>query len=111
MTHLHRSPIDAIGTGAGGGRPYNTAARQRACILAVLTRGPASRRELETECGAPCVTKRISELRERGFDIRSSWAPMRGPGGTASVTTVYHLATPDDRQADLFEPAPTEGTA
>ena len=113
MAHLHRSPIDAIGGAADGGRPYNGTARQRACIVARLSRGPASRGELEAECSAPSVTKRVSELRGQGFDIRSTWVHRTGPAGTASVTTVYALAEPDDRQRDLFAsgPAGTEGAA
>lgn len=114
MAHLHRSPIDAIGGADEGGWPYNGTARQRACIVARLMRGPASRGELEGECGAPCVTKRVSELRALGYAIRSTWVHRPGPAGTAgNLTTLYALVTRDDRQRDLFasEAAGTEGAA
>ena len=109
MAHLHRSPIDAIGSADDGGRPYNGTARQRACILARLKRGPASRGELERECGAPCVTKRVSELRTLGYAICSTWVHGSGPAGTGgNVTTVYALVTPDKRQGELFANGTTE---
>jgi len=100
MTH---NPLDvAHGVAATQGRSYYGTALQKSCILARLLRGPASRQELERRCGAPSVTKRISELRRDGFNITSGWAPMAGPGGLISVQTVYALVEIDSRQADLF---------
>lgn len=106
---MRNNPLDAVrSVTAGESALYYGAALQRSCILARLMRGPASRPELERHCAAPSVTKRISELRRQGFEISSGWAPVSGPGGTAQVVTVYCLAMPDDRQADLFGEAATE---
>lgn len=106
---MKHNPLDAVrGIAAEQASPYNCTALQRSRIVARLMRGPATRAELERACGAPSVTKRISELRRQGFDITSGWAPMAGPGGTVSVCTVYAFAEPDDRQADLFGEAVPE---
>jgi Helix-turn-helix domain len=100
---MQHNPLDAVrGIAAGEPAHYYGAALQRSCILARLMRGPASRPALELHCAAPSVTKRISELRRQGFNIASGWASVSGPGGTAQVVTVYCLAVPDDRQANLF---------
>lgn len=100
---MHRSPLDApIELGPGPRREYWGAGMQRTCILSRLMRGPATRAELAHLCGSPSPTKRISELRRQGFAIASGWVSIAGPGGTVSLAGVYHLAAPDDRQADLF---------
>lgn len=101
---MHINPIDAAQAVAGR---YHGAALQRSRIIARLLRGPASRPELERVCGAPSVTKRISELRRMGFQITGGWAPMTGPDGTVNVVMVYALAERDDRQGDLFAGADT----
>lgn len=103
---MPRNPLDAVrGIAAGESRPYHGTALQKSRIVARLMRGPASRPELELVCGAPSVTKRISELRREGFEIVAGWAPVSGPGGTVSVVTVYALAERDERQGDLFDGA------
>lgn len=100
---MQGNPIPAVrGIAADKVRPYYGAALQRSCILARLMRGPVARQELERVCGAPSVTKRISELRRQGFPIFGGFAPISGPGGTISVCMIYSLDTPDDRQGDLF---------
>lgn len=97
------SPLAAAhGMAASAGRPYYGAALQRSCIMARLMSGPATRAELERTCRAPCVTKRISELRRQGFEIAGGWAPMAGPDGTVTATRVYSLAPRDDSQGSLF---------
>jgi hypothetical protein len=105
---MRKNPLDAVhGIAAAERSSYYGAALQRSCILARLMRGPASRHELERHCGAPSVTKRVSELRRMGYEIDGGWAPMAGPGGTVSVAMVYCLAVPDDRQGNLFGEAAT----
>lgn len=101
MPRREHNPLDVV-HGAAGSAPYYSAALQRSCILARLMRGPATRAELEAHCRAPCVTKRISELRRQGFEIVSGWVPVAGPGGTVSVMAVYSLSVPDDQQGELF---------
>jgi hypothetical protein len=100
---MNHNPLDAVhGIAGGESRPYYCTALQRSCILARLMRGPVSRPELERLCGAPSVTKRISELRRQGFSIASGWVEVSGPGGTVQVVTVYALEMRDDRQGELF---------
>ncbi|MBI3156995.1 MAG: hypothetical protein HYZ20_16560 [Burkholderiales bacterium] len=97
------SPLNAaVEFGPSGRRPYWGVAYQRTCILSRLMKGPATCAELSQLCGARSATKRVSELRRAGFAIESGWASIAGPGGTVSLSAVYHLAEPDDRQRDLF---------
>lgn len=97
---MRHNPLDAIG--AASSAPYYGAGLQRTCILARLMDGPATKQQLEHSCRSPTVTKRISELRRQGFAIVSGWVSVAGPGGTVSLTTVYSMAEPNDRQGNLF---------
>ena len=87
----------------GGGGPYNTTARQRERILKRLQHSPATRTELERECWAPSVTKRIAELRREGWPILSTWTACTAPDGSVSGAVLYTLAagTADTAQMDL----------
>lgn len=81
---------------------YNGAARQRQSILDRLRRGPATRAQLERECHAPSVTKRLSELRRAGWQIEGEAISEAAPDGCVNVATLYSLADPDTAQGDLF---------
>lgn len=87
---------------------YNNAAQQRARILRRLRMGTATRPELERECNAPSVTKRISELRAigrcEGWRIDSEQINVTAPDGGVNVATVYRLSEDDGAQPDLFDP-------
>jgi hypothetical protein len=87
---------------------YNGAAQQRACILLRLRTGPATRTEIERDCNAPSVTKRISELRaigrREGWRIHSEQIDVTAPDGGVNVATVYSLNEGDAAQPDLFDP-------
>lgn len=74
---------------------YNRTALQRERIVHRLRQGPATRTELERECGAASVTKRISELRRNGFRIVSEWAAATAPDGSVNACTLYSLAAED----------------
>jgi hypothetical protein len=76
---------------------------QRGRVLARLRRGPATRGALARECFCPSPTKRVSELRRIGHDIRSTWVEEREPDGTVSPTVLYSLA-PDTCAAQLALP-------
>ena len=82
---------------------YNGAALQRERILSCLQRGPATRAELERVCNAPSVTKRISELRRRGWRIESEFIAETAHDGSVNFVTLYRLVGGDAAQADLFE--------
>ena len=82
---------------------YNRTAVQRERILHRLRQGPATRAELERECGAASVTKRISELRRKGFRIVGQWAEATAPDGGINACTLYSLAV-DDGAAQLVLP-------
>jgi hypothetical protein len=79
---------------------YNRTALQRERILQRLRRGPATRAELERECGAASVTKRISELRGKGFGIVGRWIDATAPDGSVNACNLYSLAD-DDGTAQL----------
>lgn len=83
---------------------YNGAARQRECIVRRLRRGAATRAELERDCYAPSVTKRISELRRMGWRIEGEPINETAPDGSLNVATVYSLTDGDSAQSDLFDP-------
>jgi hypothetical protein len=86
----------------------NTAAAQRRRILARLQAGPCDADTLAATCWAPCVTKRVSELRREGWPIRTSWTERRGPDQTTSLRAVYELpAEHDPRQLLLPLSDPT----
>ena len=84
---------------------YNGSKLQRQRILQRLQHGPATRAELEHDCNAPSVTKRISELRGMGWDIKSRDDLRTGPDGLVNIATVYSLAKDNAAQSDLFETA------
>lgn len=84
---------------------YNRTALQRERILHRLRQGPATRAELERECGCPSVTKRISELRRVGYRIDRAWLTETAPDGGVNMQTLYSLADDDTAQRDLFDPA------
>ena len=84
---------------------YNGAALQRECILQRLRQGPATRAELERECGCPSATKRLSELRRAGWRIDGQWIGAAAADGRINAHTLYRLAADDTAQRDLFEPA------
>ena len=91
----------------GDGGPYNTTAAQRARICRRLQSGPATRPELERECWAPSVTKRIAELRREGWPILSTWTACTAPDGSVSGAVLYTLAAGPADAAQLalaFEP-------
>lgn len=75
----------------GDGGSYNTTAAQRTRILKRLQCGPATRTELERECWAPSVTKRIAELRREGWPILSPWTAYTAPDGSVSGAVLYTL--------------------
>lgn len=76
---------------------------QRERLIARLQRGPATRGALARECYCPSPTKRVSELRRIGHDIRSAWIEEREPDGTVSPTVLYSLA-PDTGAEQLALP-------
>ena len=84
---------------------YNRTALQRERIVHRLRQGPATRAELERECGAASVTKRISELRRKGFRIVGEWGEATAHDGSVNACTFYRLAV-DDGAAQL--PLPLE---
>ncbi len=88
----------------GDGGPYNTTARQRERILERLQHGPATRADLERECWAPSVTKRIAELRRKGWRILSPWAAYTAPDGSVSGAVLYTLAPGPADTAQLALP-------
>lgn len=84
---------------------YNRTALQRERIVHRLQHGPATRAEVERECGCPSVTKRVSELRRAGWRISGEWIEATAPDGSVNAQTLYSLAGDDTAQRDLFEPA------
>lgn len=88
----------------GGRGQYNTTAAQRARICRRLQCGPATRPELERECWAPSVTKRIAELRREGWPIFSTWTTDRAPDGSVSGAVVYTLGAGTADPAQLALP-------
>ena len=76
---------------------YNGAPLQRERIVNRLRHGPATRGLLTTDCDCPSVTKRISELRRMGLDIRMQWIEETSAAGRVNVTALYSLAGDPDR--------------
>lgn len=100
------SPLDHMHELAPGmAARYNGAALQRERILSRLSSGPATRAALERDCNAPSVTKRISELRRKGWRIEGEVIAETSPDGGVNLTTLYRLADGATAQSDLFEPA------
>ena len=83
---------------------YNGTALQRERIVQRLRQGPATRAELERECGCPSATKRISELRRAGWRIGKQWIVATVADGSVNAHTLYSLADDDTAQRDLFNP-------
>lgn len=86
--------------------PYNSAAAQRAAILARLAAGPATAEQLMADCNVPCPTKRLSELRRLGHPIHTDDADRQNAGGSVNRVGLYVLLAADTRQPDLFTPHP-----
>lgn len=91
-------------------RTYNSAAKQKSCITDFLVkRGAAGalRLEIETACGAPCVTKRISELRREGVPIQTGCDAIESERGQNRAAR-YFLSAANPLQRELFpgEPGP-----
>ncbi len=89
------------------GDRYNGTAAQRARIVATLRRaGPAGllSPELAAECSAPCITKRVSELRRMGYPIDSTLQAVALADGTVSLLARYVLDDSPSNQQDLFTP-------
>jgi hypothetical protein len=74
---------------------YNRCAQQRERILQRLRCGPATGAELECECGAASVTKRISELRRKGHRIADEWTEATAADGSVNARKRYRLAEGD----------------
>lgn len=97
-THLHSFAL-ALGS------RYNTTAAQRARILEALRQaGPAGMlsADLAAACGAPCITKRVSELRRQGHPIESTLQAQRVIDGKLSGLACYVLTDGQADQPDLF---------
>lgn len=62
-------------------------------VLAVLEKGPATSLEIQRKSGVLCYTKRISELRRRGYEIV---AENEYTNGTRVVTYTL-IGVPDER--------------
>jgi hypothetical protein len=101
-SRLHASPLHVL-TPSAGRAPQNGVQAQRERLLARLQRGSATRGALARECYCPSVTKRVSELRRMGHDIRSEWVEEREPDGSVSPTTLYSMAA-DSEAAQLALP-------
>jgi hypothetical protein len=102
LTRATSNPLHALDAAAPGAR-RNTARAQRDRVLARLQAGPVTAAELARACYCPSPTKRVSELRRRGWPIRSAWIECREPDGSVSPATVYSLpADTDPAQLHLF---------
>lgn len=93
-----------------GVRAYNSAALQKSCITHFLARRGAVgalRLEIEQACDAPCVTKRISELRRDGVPIQTGRDAVESERGQNRAAR-YFLLVNDPLQRELFpcEPGP-----
>ena len=76
------------------GDRYNGSAVQRARIVDALRRAGAAgllSPDLAAACSAPCVTKRVSELRRMGYPIDSTLQARTLPDGTVSLLACYVL--------------------
>ena len=82
----------------------NRVSAQRGRILDRLRAGPATGAALTSECHCPSVTKRISELRRAGSDIRATWIDDFGPDGAVSRVCLYSLLEGNEgsQQLPLF---------
>jgi len=85
---------------------YNSTGLQRARILEALqaaggrgVTGP----ELAKLANAPCVTKRISELRSKDVAIRTEPVAVAGPDGSINTVALYVLDSGPGPQAGLFD--------
>lgn len=102
LTRHTASPLHAF-AGLAPGAPRNTVKAQRDRVLKRLQAGPATAATLGRECYCPSPTKRVSELRRKGWPIQSEWIELREPDGTVSPATLYSLAADADRaQLALF---------
>lgn len=90
----------------GESLPYNSIHLQRDRILARLRRGPVTRVDLERLENVPDATARVSELRKRGFDIRTDLVMMTNADGTANKVARYTLNDTNESQGDLFAGTP-----
>jgi hypothetical protein len=89
-----------------GGR-YNGVAIQRTRIVAALRRAGSAgllSSDLAASCNAPCITKRVSELRRKGHQIDSTLQACTLPDGTVSLLACYVLNDRPSRQLDMFKP-------
>jgi diacylglycerol kinase family enzyme len=60
--------------------------------------------ELARQANAPSLTKRVSELRRKGFPISTRAVVIAGADGTVNTVALYVLETGPVAQGDLFEP-------
>lgn len=89
------------------GDRYNTTAAQRARIVECLRRaGPAGllSPDLAAAGSAPCITKRVSELRRQGYRIDSTLQARSLADGTVSLLARYVLDDSPSDQLDMFAP-------
>lgn len=84
--------------------PYNGISKQRAAILARLTKSPATGMQLQIEHNVPDPTARIHELRNEGHQIETRWVYQVNPGGAVNRVGLYVLLVRDDRQGELDFP-------
>lgn len=82
--------------------PCDDVRAQHARIVACLkARGRLSRRELESACDVPSVTKRVCELIAAGWPIERTRGHERTRQGARRRATFYALSGPH-AQGDLF---------
>ena len=85
---------------------YNGARLQRNRIVDCLQRAGAagvSSPDLARLCNVPCLTKRISELRRKGWQIDSHAQPLVGADGTVNTFARYVLDQAPPPQRGLFD--------
>lgn len=103
MTPRTMNPLHAALGAAAHGVRRNTARAQRDRLVKCLQAGPATAADLARACFCPCPTKRVSELRRAGWQIRSEWIELREPDGSVSPAVLYTLpADADPDQLALF---------
>ena len=89
------------------GARYNNTTLQRQRIIDALRRaGPTglTAAELQGCCNAPCVTKRVSELRRRSWPIDSHPQAIAADDGSVNTVARYVLQDVDPTaQGDLFD--------
>lgn len=82
--------------------PHDDIRAQHARIVACLkARGRVSRRELESACDVPSVTKRVCELIAAGWPIERTRGHERTRQGARRRATFYALSG-THAQGDLF---------